>query len=83
MTDTALTLRQLIRLHITGPAVELAEIEADTRISEDLCHRDALALSASVLGRFGVDLPPPTIPGKTVGELVALIEASARGMTTA
>ncbi len=83
MTATLQVLRELIRVHVTGPAVELAEIEADTRLSEDLDYGQAIDLAYGVWQRFRVDIPAPRIPGKTVAELVALIEQAAGDRTAA
>ena len=67
-------LRELIRLHVTGPAVELAEIEGATVISPDLDFVDAIDLAHAIWQQFRVDIPAPRIPGTTVAELLALIE---------
>lgn len=66
-------LRELIRIHVTGPAVELAGIDGATVVSADLAFADAIELSDAIRRHFGVIVHAPRIPGRTVAELAALI----------
>lgn len=78
MTSVRQGLRELIRYHVTGPAVEAAEIGDDYLLDPDLDYLDAIHLSDGIWGRFGVSLSASRIAGRTVGELVAAIDGTGR-----